>query len=84
MKNGPLAVARACLQAYVEKDRAAIEALIAGGPERMGAPRLVLLSERFQSYRRSMRRHHLGSRTVLFRCANLESGRSTAGYRRIT
>jgi len=31
-----------------------------------------------------MRRHHLGSRTVLFRCANLESGRSAAGYRRIT
>jgi SnoaL-like domain len=29
MKNGPLAVARACLQAYVDKDRSAIEALIA-------------------------------------------------------
>ena len=53
-------------------------------PERMGAPRFLLLSERFQSYWRSMRRHHLGSRTVLFRCANLESGRSAAGYRRIT
>jgi hypothetical protein len=29
MKNAPLAVARACLQAYADKDRAAIEALIA-------------------------------------------------------
>jgi len=29
MTRNPLAVARACLQAYVDKDRAAIEALIA-------------------------------------------------------
>lgn len=29
MKNSPLAVARACLQAYVDKDRTAIEKLIA-------------------------------------------------------
>jgi ketosteroid isomerase-like protein len=29
MSAGPLAVARACLQAYVDKDRAAIERLIA-------------------------------------------------------
>ena len=29
MDTGPLAVARACLQAYVDKDRAAIEARIA-------------------------------------------------------
>ena len=28
MNNSPLAIARACLQAYVDKDRAAIEALI--------------------------------------------------------
>jgi hypothetical protein len=30
MNKSPLAVARACLQAYVDKDRTAIEALIAG------------------------------------------------------
>jgi ketosteroid isomerase-like protein len=29
MRNSPLAVARACLQAYVDKNRAAIEALLA-------------------------------------------------------
>jgi ketosteroid isomerase-like protein len=29
MSNSPITVARACLQAYVDKDRAAIEALIA-------------------------------------------------------
>ena len=28
MNNSPLAIARACLQAYVDKDRAVIEALI--------------------------------------------------------
>jgi len=28
MSNSPLAIARACLQAYVEKDRATIEALL--------------------------------------------------------
>src|SRR5262249_13698111 len=28
ISNGPLSVARACLQAYVDKDRAAIEALL--------------------------------------------------------
>ena len=28
MSNSPLAIARACLQAYVDKDRAAIEALL--------------------------------------------------------
>ena len=29
MKNDPIAIARACLEAYVDKDRAAIERLIA-------------------------------------------------------
>lgn len=29
MSNNPLAVARSCLQAYVDKDRAALEALLA-------------------------------------------------------
>jgi hypothetical protein len=34
MTGSPLAVARACLQAYVAKDRAAIEGLIASGARR--------------------------------------------------
>ena len=31
MNSGPLAIVRACMQAYVDKDRATIEALIADG-----------------------------------------------------
>ena len=36
MNTRPLAVARACLQAYVDKDRTAIESLIADAHRFMG------------------------------------------------